>query len=191
MDVLVELQQQIQALRGTVDQLKSREVVARSGSAFPATYPLNTPFFRSDLGWWCYFDGTRWLTAHEYQMAAGLTTYAATNNPGLDHTFRGDYSPYITRVAVVTSAAATNNGTNFWTISIQGVNLAKSAATDIYVFNTSGHTAGVLTQTDVGGGTLSNQVLANRQYWRTACGTTGAPGNLTIHSSIFYRLIVT
>lgn len=191
MDVLVEMQAQIQALRAGLDQIRSREVVARSGTAFPASYPSNTPFFRSDLGWWCYYDGTRWLTAHEYQMAAGITTYAATNNTGLDHTFRGDFSPFITRVAVVTSVATTNNGTNFWTISIQGVNLAKSAATDIYVYTTAAHSVGVLTQVDVGAGTLTNQVLANRQYWRTAAGTTGAPGTITLHSSIFYRLIVT
>jgi hypothetical protein len=42
---------------------------AAQGSSMPAqpAYGNNIPFFRSDLGEWYYYDGTRWLSTHLYQ----------------------------------------------------------------------------------------------------------------------------
>lgn len=179
-------------LERRIRELERVESGLGGGSALPASAATGALFYRTDLGFLCYYDGTRWLTTNEYVMAAELTTFAATNNSALDHAFRGDFIPYITRVAVVTNAAATNNGSNYWTITVAGVNLAKGAADTIYSFTTAAHTAATFVQTDVGGGTLTTQLLTNRQYWRTACGiTAGAPGALTIHTSIYYRFVVT
>ena len=35
------------------------------GSSLPAqpAYGTDVPFFRTDLGEWCYYDGTRWLSS--------------------------------------------------------------------------------------------------------------------------------
>ena len=168
------------------------------GTAFPATADVpgglraDDTFRRTDLDWDCFYDGTRWLTNFEMQISEVVTTFTATNNSAFDSVFRTDYAPFITRIVVVTSVATTNNATNFWTIGISGVNLAKGAATTIYSFTTAAHTLATLTLTEVGGVSLTNQVLgANAQYWRVSVTTTLAPGTLTIHPTTFYRLIVT
>lgn len=160
-----------------------------SGTAFPTGIATGFLFFRTDLGWWCYYDGTQWLTEDEFVQTTTMATFAATNNSALDQLFPAEFAVFITRVAYTTSVAVTNNATNFWTITTAGVNLGKSAGTTIFSFTTAGDTVGVDTQRDTSA--VTEDTPANRRYWRTAVTTTLAPGSITIHAQIRYRLIVT
>lgn len=160
-----------------------------TGTTFPTGIGAGFLFFRSDLGFLCYYDGTRWLTVHEYVIATNPNRTVVAVNTIWDTTIRFDFAPWFTRVALTTNAAAVNNGTNFWTIAVQGVDLALAAATTFYNPNTSADTAGV--ETDHGGNVGSNNSPTNRQFLRLAVAKTLTPGNLTISCSVSYRLVVT
>ena len=45
------------------------------GAAFPASPTTGDVYFRTDLGEWYYYDGTRWLGP---QMHMDLTTFSAS-----------------------------------------------------------------------------------------------------------------
>lgn len=162
------------------------------GTAFPASADLpgglqtNDRFFRTDLGWACYYDGTRWLTIHEY--TAPIVAWTTQNNAVVtDWAIRTDYAPWITRVAIITRVDTTNNGSNFWTLNIQGVNTARSASTAIVTALTSVDTVATNTSHE----TAPALTPANRSFFRLDPRTTGAPGVLTAAVTIYYRLIVT
>ncbi len=56
-----------------------------SDTAFPVSADItgglqaSDRFFRTDLGWACYYDGARWLTVQEFQM--DLTPYGRSAQP--------------------------------------------------------------------------------------------------------------
>ena len=162
-----------------------------SGAAFPASPATNRLFFRTDLGWWCYYDGTRWLTVHEYHIPQIVTNYVQTAIAlaGAGETaLRTDFAPYFTRYAIQTNAAATNNGTNFWTITFRTLNSARSATTTLVTFTTAGDTAGAVVSRDAAPSTPNP---ANFTIAQVVAQGTLAPGALTIYSaSLFYRFIV-
>src|SRR4051812_16129428 len=87
------------------------------GTAFPtvghdgAAVQAGARFFRTDIGFACYYDGTRWLTAHEYPIPiVPVTAYTAAGSPNatIAAQIRTDYAPYITRVATTLVVATTN-----------------------------------------------------------------------------------
>ncbi len=161
-----------------------------SGAAFPAqpAYGSNRPFYRTDLGWWCYYDGTRWLTTQEFSVFV-TGTLSATGSVGNLYKIREDYVPYFTRFSVVTKVATTNDGTNNWTVSFRGINLAVSAATTLHSFSTSGDAAD--TQVDHSGNCNGTPSPSNKVLTDVNCAKNNAPGNLLVQAGWFYRLIVT
>lgn len=156
-----------------------------SGAAFPTTPPTSAVFFRTDLGMWAYYDGTQWLTVHEY--VAPIVAWSVQNNAVVtDWAIRTDFAPWITRVAIITRVDTTNNGTNFWTLNIQGVNTARSASTAIVTALTSVDTVATNTSHE----TAPAMTPTNRSFFRLDPRTTGAPGVLTAAITIYYRLIL-
>jgi hypothetical protein len=165
------------------------------GTAFPASADLPgglqtyDRFFRTDLLFQCVYDGTRWLTLHEYVQPivyqsdltvdtdTALTTVALSAALGI----------YVTRVSVITRVSTTNNGTNFWTITVQGINTAVSASDTIYSFNTSADAVNVYVARE--GATLN--VLTDDSWLRINAARTLTPGTLRIAVTAYYRLIVT
>ena len=189
----LDLQRQILQMRLYLERLRKADSGTPSGTAFPASPTTSFLFFRTDLGWACYYDGAQWLTLHEYHIPQIVTNYvqSAIGIAGAGETaLRTDFAPYFTRYAIQTNAAATNNGTNFWTITFRTLNSARSAATTLHSFTTAGDTAGVVTARDGTPGTT--QAPANFTIAQVVAQGTLAPGALTIYSaSLFYRLIVT
>lgn len=188
----VETTKALRALASRLGRQEAKSGGFLSGAAFFAAPLAGTLFFRTDLGFLCYYDGTRWLTVHEYVLPLVPNRATVAVNTIWDTTIRIDYAVYLTRVALTTNVATTNNSTNFWTVTLQGVNLALSAATTFYNPNTgtTPDTAGV--ETDHGG-TVSagNATPTNRQFLRASVGKTLTPGNLTISCTVSYRLIIT
>lgn len=183
----------VKALRDINQRMGQTEVAERPrtnyGSSFPASWPNNVPFFRTDLGWWAYFDGTRWLTAHEMPIPVqALATFTGPGTLGGTITaLRTDYAPYFTRYEVETSVATTNNGTNFWTIDLIGINLAFTTVTVIANPNTSADAVGTRVQH---AGNAGTPAPSDRQFIRGRFSTTGAPGVLEVTISTWYRLII-
>lgn len=158
------------------------------GTSFPTSPVTGQRFFRSDLGWLCYYDGTRWLTVHEYE--ADLTWYQRVTLPytGVANAtllfgpMRTDHNYYYTRGKVYMEVATTNNGSNYWTCALV------LNATTVWTFDTSADAANTgLNKED------STAAVATSGFGAQfkASGKTGAPGALTVHCTFWYRLIVT
>lgn len=184
----LDTQRQIVTMQSQLERLRKADSGTSSGTAFPANPSTNLRFFRTDVGLDCYYDGTRWLTTGEYT----LTLYErATLGSSVAHDFvvRDNYTPYYTRVLMTTSVATTNNSTNYWSVFVQGLNLAISATTTILQINTDGDTVAVNTAHS---GIVTTALPTNRDYVRLiATIGAGAPGVLTTAVAVVYRLVVT
>jgi hypothetical protein len=157
------------------------------GSTFPTFPTAGELFFRTDLGYWCYWDGSRWLTANEYHVHFPYTVYSASGNNQLaqGHSNR---AILVTRVAMRTNVVGTNNASNYWTGWVRSLNPLFQYSTDVYSFNTY-YDAGSVWVSHEG-----NPSVAAPTYYGgfdVNIFKSGAPGNLTILGAVYYRLIVT
>lgn len=95
-----------------------------SGTAFPGSPATNDLFFRTDRGLLYYYDGSRWLTVSEYSMTVPPYTsfppWSATTNTHLcaPPSYALGSKVYYTRAITQFNVQTTNNGTHYWTISI-------------------------------------------------------------------------
>jgi hypothetical protein len=162
------------------------------GTSFPVTADLpgglqtDDRFYRTDLGWACYYDGARWLTLHEY--AQPLVDYRRTTIPFTGASGVLQLGPVrtdgaqliVTRVAAYLDVVAPNSGANFWSLAFK-----TNAGTTINAFDTSANAAGV---------GISKESAVNVNYVDPAfitlevTGKTGAPGSLVAHGVIWYRI---
>lgn len=160
------------------------------GSANPSPWPNNLPFFRTDLGWWIYNDGTRWLTEDEYMIP--VETLQNHVGPGIlagpVSILRTDYAPYFTRVETAATVTAPNNATNYWQVDIITINLAFAAVDVIYAYDTHLDTAGTRTLHATSAPAIPNPT--NRQFIRGRFTTVLAPGALEMTISAWHRLII-
>lgn len=156
-----------------------------AGTAFPSSPDTNTRFFRTDLGFECYYDGTRWLTAHEYQADFQqyelAPPYSAVSDP-LMFAVPGDYnSLYVTRAHARLLVNTTNNGSNYWSVEL------RQEGSSIWSFNTSADAAATaLLKTQNINAAYSP---ATHFSWRLA-SKTGAPGSIYIVGSFRFRFVV-
>lgn len=162
------------------------------GIAFPGGPAAGDVFFRTDLGWLCYYDGTRWLTAHEYFIPFGVVNngagvYAANISIGITPV-RGDYPLYLTRVLRRTNVAATNDGTHHWYMEVRTWTGSWAFVVDYGEVKTDLDTAGVETDHD----TNVNVVVSSTvRYIALYIFKNNTPGNLTGSFGLYHRLIVT
>lgn len=186
----IQTERRIGVIEHDLERLRKADAGTPAGTSFPASPTTGFVFFRTDLGWGCYYDGTRWLTAFTTPIPLLPNRTAVSVNTIWDTRVRQDYALYVEYIALSTNVAATNNGTNFWTVTIQGVNLGLSAATTVFAPNTSGDTAA--TETDHSGAVAAGNVApTNNAYLRVSVGKTSAPGNLTLACTCYVRWIVT
>lgn len=179
----------IEKIDRTLERLQTAERGMAGGTAFPASPPTGFLFYRSDLGWLCYYDGTRWLTVHEYTITTDrlLTPAAGTI---IVTPFHGQYAPYITRRATLLLTGATNTGANYWTIALIGASANQGATSAIDSMNTSA-IAGATWSTTSAAPSVS-AVPANNAALDLSLTATGAPSVLAqLAIMLAYRLIVT
>ncbi len=156
-----------------------------SNPGSPATYDL---LFRTDLGLLIYYDGTQWLTLNEWsrQMYLGLTAQSANFNlgyPGIP----SDYGLWLKQFESTTLVSGTNNGSNYWTVSIYRES-AGGTDTLITSFTTAGDTAGQWTQHN----TAINAVLNSTARILYVNGAkTGSPGTILVPGAFTFRKIIT
>lgn len=172
-------------------QTETKEVARfNRGTVNPTSWPNNVPFYRTDLGLWIYFDGTRWLTENEYMIPVQALT--AFPGPGIVAgtitALRTDYAPYFTRVETTATVTAPNNATNYWQVDIITINLAFAAVDVVYAYDTHLDTAGTRTLHATSAPAIP--APTNRQFIRGRFTTVLAPGALEMTISAFYRLII-
>lgn len=167
---------------------RAEAIISGAGTSFPASPATNQLFYRTDLDWLCYYDGTRWLTVHEY--AASETRTALGAGTYVIGPLRQDYAPYVTRVARLINTGATNTGANYWTITVLGANATQAATTNIDVATTAAQAASTWATSD--SAPSATATPANNAAFDFSLVATGAPSNLgTIVLVVHYRLIVT
>lgn len=174
---------------------RSRDV--GRGTAFPTTGEVtgglqaNDRFYRTDLDWLCYYDGTRWLTLFEFQAAMGDATLTTSDTFVVIAPLRTDYAPYVTRVAVaVRIPSGASDGSNYWTWTMRGVNATYTAASSIHQDITAAAVSGAPFVLGDGAPNVT-ATPANRAQFDFYAAKTGAPGNLVAAAALYYRLIVT
>lgn len=157
------------------------------GTAFPANPAAGVRFFRSDLGFLCYHDGTRWLTIHEYSVIIGYSdvltfTIGAGNNQRRGFP-RSDYQIYLTRGQIQPTTGATNTGANYFTYTFT------DGTTTLWSFTTAADAGNTLLNKNT---TSFTQPAGVATFIRLDLAATGAPSNHSVRpAELWYRLIVT
>jgi hypothetical protein len=163
------------------------------GTAFPASWNTLIPFFRSDLGMWCWWDGTRWLSATEYSFSfaayvgGALPEWSGSTEVGVA-SLRQDYASYITRWSITNIyLSGLNNGSNYWKLYLRTF----TGLSTIKVFDTSaGFSGGAWNDghEEVSGISQPGLGTGGVQFY---VETVGSPGGLRAYPTVFYRLIIT
>lgn len=163
---------------------------ASSGAAFPSSPSAGLRWFRSDLGWECYYDGTRWLTAWEFPLAfaAGGNTYAtnysATTASVRYASTRNDFKLWLTYAVMTISTGATNSGASYITYNFVDSN----AATVWSVSTAADSTNATVTKA----ASSFTQPSAVATFVRLDIAVTGAPSAQFCYTPVMYaRLVVT
>lgn len=179
--------------RDITRRLEQSQVAERAwtnyGTSMPSGYPQNVAYFRTDLGLWIYNDGTRQLTAEEFQC--DLQAYARNPLPfgGAGATTvllspqRTDYAPYYVRAKAYLDVLTTNNATNYWQCSLY------LGATSVWTFTTASDAPNTaLNKEDATAGVTTGTSFAKLDVIKAGAG--GAPGSLFVAVSVWYRLII-
>jgi hypothetical protein len=166
------------------------------GTGFPTVFATNDLFFRTDRGILYFYDGTRWLSVQEFQLAMPCYTQlpstaiaAAINANFLACLPQSDGgSIYVTKWAIALSPGAPNDGANFWTIRLGRV---VAAAFTYFATITTAALAAAEQRAEVKG---INTIVATDSATRYLVGSvtlkTLAPGNLVWEAStVHYRLV--
>lgn len=183
----------LRALRDIDKRMGQTEVAERPrtnyGTSNPASWPTGLPFYRTDLGWWIYYDGSQWLTVDEYPATLGLfdattITFAVATVGARLAIIRSDYKPYFTTGYAIPNIGATNNNANYWTF-----NFVTNAGATIWSFNTSLDAAG--SNPPKSTNTFTQPAGAITFVQLNLVITAGAPtGIIPRFPTLYYRLVV-
>jgi len=175
-------------LKVTGDMKVTGKIRGGEGTSFPGSPSTGDRFFRTDLGWSCFYDGTRWLTdfelSHFFPYASG---FAVDGDSGNGSRIRGDYAIYVTRVSVSTYITGTNNGSNYWTVTLKTLHLGVGVA-QFRAFNSSADTHDVFTDHDSAADTPNPAYSYGMAIYYAK---VGSPGTFSYSANVCYRLIVT
>ena len=162
------------------------------GTSFPTSPTSGDKFYRTDLNWLCFYDGTRWLTCHEYSQPIAIqdvlvprASSAAASTGYL--ALRQDFDLFLTSLTVMSLVVSPNNGSNYWEYQFRYKNSSNSA-TVITTLNTSTHTPLTATDCSVTLNTPLNTAAIFLDF--LVQGGAGSPGAAYPFATINYRLII-
>ncbi len=157
------------------------------GSSFPGSPSSGDTHYRSDLGVWCRYDGSRWLGPEEtfvFMPRAG-TLMPWTANDYVQHgPVRTDRALYFTRWVADMFVSGTNNGSNYWaaqlylfSTQIASVNTSAVANGDWRLFEATSFS--------------TNPGATTSRYLEVAIAKTGAPGGLYMTCTLYCKQVYT
>jgi hypothetical protein len=166
-------------------------------TAFPASADLPGGLqtddwcIRTDNDFECYYDGTQWLTRHEYNIQSqaytpavpGAAFYTGGVAANLGYAApRTDYSLYMTRWVIAYILDTNQTGVNFWTLKLQ------TNAGDITTQDTKNAVAlGNFYTREGNDNTVRTPAFLRLQ----ASAKNGTPGGIYAIATWYYRLVVT
>jgi len=158
------------------------------GSSFPLGPTTNDKFYRTDLNLLCYFDGTRWLTVHEYRADFTPTNFSSTATlPATTNNYAYCSLPpgqiYITLLYASTRVPGVHNAANYWTFNFRDV-----LDTVLASFNTSAVDFSVSTYKRL---SVNLNAAADTEIIYLQLVKTGSPGGVYPLSSMNYRRVIT
>ena len=157
------------------------------GTSFPGSPASGDKFYRTDLNWLCFYDGTRWLTCHEYE----ITLTSPNQSTAGDWTFsraalRADRQIYLTTCHTTTWHITAPSALNFWTIDVSTYNASRTRTT-LFSFATSSYASGMVARSD----TLNTAVATTQLMIEGRIVETGGAPNVLVSHTVYYRVIVT
>jgi hypothetical protein len=166
-----------------------------AGTSNPGSPSSGDQFFRTDLGLYIYYDGTRWLTTTLYHVpipwsgqATQLPIVVGSNSHRMVFSYTPDYDIYIINCAVIYRVDTTNTGSAFWTFDVQRQN----AGTSLGTVTSAAASPDVRTRGTITIGAVMDVSDVNYQALQTQESKTGSPGGLNfLEYTLTYRLIVT
>ena len=164
-----------------------------SGTSNPGAPTSGQQFFRTDLGRFIYYDGTRWLTVDVGNIALrqeSAVTWPLTATTSAVH--RGHLPTqndlWLVSWETTSGVLTTNTGSAYWTGVVRKYNSAGGGDTDIATFNTSADAADTYYRKTVAIGALVGSFVG----LYTVATKTSTPGNYRFHGgSIRYREVIT
>lgn len=167
-----------------VSVTKFLDLVGLRASSNPSSPSSGDLIYRTDLLTWAVYDGNRWLSQSELSLGKVDITFSADGSVKLGK-LRTDRTPYVVRVSLLTHVATTNDGTNYWTITVRGRDAALSASSNVHQIDTSAHTVATYTESDAAPSVTGSP--ANDSLLDIAAVKTGSPGTLTVDVMVYYR----
>lgn len=115
------------------------------GTSFPLTAQVpgglqeKDRFFRTDYMWPMIYDGTRWLTAEDFELRFGYTKAISATVEDYDRlqAMPSTFRPYITQWDVRFNIGATNSSSNYWQVFLRADGTTSLASTNTVGFATS------------------------------------------------------
>lgn len=160
----------------------------RAGTSFPGSPTTGQEFFRTDLGFDCFWNGTYWVTKDLFTASMSVLN-ASANGSGGGVALWNTYQFYVERVIFQIKCVGTQDATNYWTVYARSINNGYSAATTIYSFVTTGLSPNIFYDKS---GVPTVRTDATNKYWLDiAYNKTNSPGDIgLLFCTFFYRLIV-
>src|SRR5574337_1533453 len=110
------------------------------GTSFPGSPTTGQKFYRTDLYYLCYYDGTQWLTCQEFalpiSMQQSVLPISATLAGIAYAPAQTNLQPYLTTLHATTLVDTTNSGSNYWTVTLSS-GTGASSYTTVTSFSTS------------------------------------------------------
>ncbi len=159
-----------------------------SGTIFPGSPATGSRFFRTDLGFECFWNGTYWLTVQEYAYTSVRRTITATGT--YDYAaLRTDYRPYFTSWCFNATSNAPMDASNYWVFRPIAYDLNEGAPSVLASHTLSpanGWSAGVRKS-------YSSVINYSPTSYPAKIGFNGfaimgSPGGLVVEATLFYRL---
>lgn len=160
-----------------------------SAASFPAG-EADKVIWHESLHAWYYYETAgalnKWVTAEQFAVSSpNVGGGAGAKALGELQT---TYSHYITLIAIGYSVATTNNGSNYYTLTVRGVNSGYTNASNIHQITTAAAAAGAWVHSEAA---PSISALPSHQArFDVDVAATGSPGTLTLYVTIFYRLYI-
>jgi hypothetical protein len=161
------------------------------GTSFPGSPATGDRYYRTDLHLEYYYDGTRWLTTtlfrEPFGVVGGFIPQTADGTLG----YLGIWNStdiWMETLYSGTFVLTTNDGSKYWTVTLQKNNAAGSPST-IVSFTTAADTASTWTPKATSIGALLTP--GTYKSLQVSGAKTTTPGNLYWNFSLTYRVVGT